>query len=83
VGCSDRQIKAMLDGKATRQLTTQSYMALAGTTRATAKRDLDDLVVRGLLVAAGAGRGAHYAFARNRPNNGSIGSSASGADNGS
>jgi hypothetical protein len=46
-------------------------MAATGTTRATAKRDLDGLVGLGMLELVGAGRGAAYAFVRKWLKNGS------------
>lgn len=82
-GLQPRQIAGMMGAKAERRLTTQSYMALTDASRASAKRDLDNLVARGLLISEGAGRGAFYAYARNRPNNGSNGSSGAGGGNGS
>ncbi len=42
--------------------------------RATAKRDLEDLVAKSLFVLVGTGRTAHYLVAGKRPRNGSIGS---------
>ena len=83
IGLHKRQIAGLVGAKAERRLTTQQYMTLTGAARATAKRDLDDLVGLGLLTAEGAGRGASYPFARNRPNFGSNGSSADPGGNGS
>ncbi len=74
-GLQKRQIVGLVGAKAERRLTTQRYMELTGSTRATAKRDLDQLVGLGLLTTEGAGRGAAYLFARNRPIIGSNGSS--------
>ena len=45
-GLQPRQIAGMMGAKAERRLTTQSYMALTNASRASAKRDLDNLVGR-------------------------------------
>jgi len=72
---NDRQRAAVSVLRQQRRITTGEYQETAETTRATAKRDLEDLVVKGLLVPQGAGRGAFYELPRERPINGSIGSS--------
>jgi predicted HTH transcriptional regulator len=54
LGLNERQIKAM------------GYESLFGIARATALLDLNDLVVRGLLGAEGAGRGRLYVLAMAR-----------------
>ncbi len=79
----ERQAAALPLLRQQRRITTAEYQETTGASRATAKRDLEDLVAKGLLVPAGAGRGAHYELARNRLTNGSIGSSPSGEPNGS
>jgi len=66
-----------------RRITTAEYQEATGVSRATAKRDLEDLVAKGLLVPVGAGRGAHYELVRKRLKNGPNGSSRSGEPNGS
>ena len=53
------------------------------TGRATAKRDLEDLVRKGVLVLMGAGRGAFYNMPKKRLINGSNESSGSKKENGS
>jgi ATP-dependent DNA helicase RecG len=78
-GLSERQIVGVLAARAVRRVTTQTYMDAAGTTRPTAKRDLEDLVQRGFLKATGAGRGAAYEFDHQWLKNGSNGSSAGDA----
>ena len=62
-------------GRAWRQprFANSDYQAATGTSRATAKRDLEELIAKGLIVPQGSGRGAYYEFARKRPNNGSNG----------
>jgi len=44
-------------------LTLRKYVSIVGTSRATAFRDIEDLVEKGLLVAAGTGRGTRYDLA--------------------
>ena len=43
-------------------LTARSYMSLADASKATATRDLRDLVQKEALILIGSGRGAHYAL---------------------
>jgi ATP-dependent DNA helicase RecG len=80
---SDRQSAALPLLRRQRRITTAEYQTLSGASRATAKRDLEDLVTQGLLIPAGAGRGAHYELPRKRLKNGSIGSSPDVGPNGS
>ena len=54
-------------------MATARYLEIAGAARTTAKRDLEGLVRKGVLVRSGAGRGASYQVARKRPTNGPIG----------
>ncbi len=83
LGLNNRQIAALLAGKATGYLTTQRYIEVAGTSRPTAKRDLEELVALELLQPEGSGRAARYRISRNRLKNGSIGSSPERDANGS
>lgn len=71
LGLNDRQITALMVSKPDRVITTQRYVEVSGVKRSQAKRDLEDLVERGVLVAEGAGRGARYVFA-NKPVGGQI-----------
>jgi predicted HTH transcriptional regulator len=71
---NERQKKALSAARADRQLTNARYQAVTGTTRATAKRDLEDLVRKGLLARIGSGRGASYRLPDKRLTNGSNGS---------
>jgi ATP-dependent DNA helicase RecG len=67
-----RQRKALAVIRTERRLTNARYQALTGTSRPTAKRDLEELVSKGVLSAIGAGRGAAYVVAvKNRLRNGS------------
>lgn len=74
---NDRQHAAVAVIRQHRRITTGEYQQATGATRPTAKRDLDDLVRRGLLLPMGAGRGAYYELPKNRLMNGSNGSSLS------
>ncbi len=79
-----RQRKALAVIRTERRLTNARYQALTGTSRPTAKRDLEDLLRKGVLSAIGAGRGAAYVVAiRNRLRNGSNGSAGQNRGNGS
>lgn len=78
-----RQRQALIAAKAERRLTTARYQEWTKASRATAKRDLDELVKKGVLVATGAGRGAGYEISVKRLINGSIGSSTGKGGNGS
>jgi predicted HTH transcriptional regulator len=78
-----RQHKAVIAARTERRLTTARYQELTGTSRATAKRDLDELVEKGVLIATGAGRGAGYEISAKRLKKGSIDSSAGKGGNGS
>ncbi len=49
-----------------RKITTMAYRKLVGCSRRTAARDLDELIVKGVIDRKGAGRGAHYIIQRNR-----------------
>lgn len=72
---NDRQRKALPTIRQQGRIATRDYQTVAGTTRATAKRDLEDLVKQSLLALRGSGRGAYYEFLNKRPNNGPNGSS--------
>jgi ATP-dependent DNA helicase RecG len=78
-----RQRKALAAASVERRLTNARYQALTGASRPTAKRDLDELVKKGILIATGAGRAAAYEIGAKRLKNGSIGSSAADVGNGS
>jgi predicted HTH transcriptional regulator len=67
LGLNARQAKAMAAARLERRLTNRRYQELTGTSRATAKRDLEDLLMKGLLRLVGSGRGAHYQTVENPP----------------
>jgi hypothetical protein len=83
LGLNDRQRKAINCIRRKRRLTNAEYQEITGASRATAKRDLEDLVRKGVLVPMGAGRGAFYNMPKKRLINGSNGSSVSRKENGS
>lgn len=78
-----RQTKALPVIRQQRHLTNSEYQTITGATRPTAKRDLEDLVKKGVVAPKGSGRGAHYEFLKKRLINGSIGSFDGSAGNGS
>ena len=80
---TDRQRMAVSIIRRKRRITTSEYQKETGATRPTAKRDLENLVRKGMLVPIGAGRGACYELPKNRLINGSNGSSTSKGGNGS
>jgi len=57
---NERQEKAISVLRSTRRITNQVYQSVSGATRPTAKRDLEDMARKGLLVLRGSGRGAYY-----------------------
>ncbi len=83
LGLNPRQRQALVAARAERRLTTALYQGWTKVSRATAKRDLDELVQKGVLIATGAGRGAGYEISVKRLINGSIDSSAGKDGNGS
>lgn len=80
---SERQIKAIQFLKTNFHVTNAEYQALTGVSRATAKRDLDEMVKLKVLDLVGAGRSARYRLTGNRLKNGSNGSPGRKAGNGS
>jgi len=68
---NERQVKAVQFLKSDLHVTNGEYQKLTGVSRATAKRDLDELVKLGLLELEGAGRSARYRLTGNRLKNGS------------
>ncbi len=78
-----RQKKAINVFRQERRVTNSNYQEITGASRATAKRDLEELVRKGLLILTGAGRGAYYQVPKKRLINGSNGSSGSETENGS
>ncbi len=80
---NERQTKAMVTVRRDRSITNAVYRSITGTSRPTAKRDLEDLVNKGVLVPIGSGRGARYDVARKWLTNGSNGSRGGRFGNGS
>lgn len=74
LGLNPRQAKALGLIRQQRRITTAEFQQVTGASRATAKRDLEDLVAKGLLLPAGAGRGAYYQLELKRLIKGSNGS---------
>ena len=71
---NERQMKAISLIRQQRSLTNNEYQGVTGATRPTAKRDLEDLVKKGIIAPKGSGRGAYYELQKKRLNNGSNGS---------
>jgi len=63
LGLSDRQKSGVALTKKAGRITNAEYQKLAGVTRKTATRDLDDLVEKGVLTRMGEKRGIHYVLA--------------------
>ncbi len=80
---NERQIKVIQFLKVGTQIANAEYQTLTDVSRATAKRDLDDLVKLKLINLIGSGRTAHYRLADKRLINGSNGSSEHEDGNGS
>jgi ATP-dependent DNA helicase RecG len=66
LGLSDRQLQAVAHIKRHGRLTNADYQVLAKTTRKTAARDLDSLVVKGVFQRVGEKRGSHYVLGRKK-----------------
>jgi hypothetical protein len=82
LGLNERQNQVVVFVKQYGRITNPEYQQAAATTRATAIRDLADLVAKGVFARHGAARSAYYTLARNRPRTDSIDSphSAGGID---
>jgi len=72
---NERQLAALPLLREQHHLTNAEYQTITGATRPTAKRDLQDLVEKRVLVLKGSGRGAYYEMPKKRLTNGSNGSS--------
>jgi ATP-dependent DNA helicase RecG len=83
LGLNERQQQAMVVARQERRLTNARYREVTGASRPTAKRDLEELVSKGLLRAVGSGRGAYYQVPSKRLINGSNGSPEDLSGNGS
>ena len=80
---NDRQQKAMDIIRQQRRMTNIQYQEITGASRATAKRDLEDLTNKGVITLVGAGRGANYQVPKKRLMIGSNGSYGNENKNGS
>jgi ATP-dependent DNA helicase RecG len=74
LGLSDRQRKAVVRVMEQGLLTNTDYQELTGASRTTARRDLEELISKGVLVRQGEKRGVHYVLAPKWLINGSNGS---------
>ena len=83
LGLNPRQVQALTFARSERQLTNARYQQITGATRPTSKRDLEELVRKGVLLLTGVGRGAAYVMPAKRLMIGSIGSSRKPPRNGS
>lgn len=63
LGLNERQVQAVTHVKRLGKISNADYQQLAGTTRKTAARDLDGLVVKDVLRRVGEKRGSHYVLA--------------------
>ena len=59
-GLNDRQIKALKYLEEHEKITNREYREINDASRQTAKRDLSNLVERGLLKQKGKGKGTYY-----------------------
>jgi ATP-dependent DNA helicase RecG len=66
LGLSERQLQAVAHIKRQGRITNADYQQLAKTTRKTATRDLDVLVVKGVFQRVGEKRGSHYILSRKK-----------------
>ena len=71
LGLNERQRKAIGIVRRKWRITNSQYQKVTRASRPTAKRDLEDLVKKGVLAPAGSGRGAYYAMPSKRLRNGS------------
>jgi ATP-dependent DNA helicase RecG len=63
LGINERQVRAVAQVKKDGRIANSEYQELAGVTRKTAARDLEDLVEKGVLKRVGEKRGSHYTLA--------------------
>ncbi len=74
LGLNERQRQAIVYLKSRGFITNAEYRTTLRTTRATAKRDLESLAIKGIVRLKGSGRGSHYELLKKRLINGSNGS---------
>lgn len=64
---NERQRRALVHVKAQGRITNSEYQAVVATSRATASRDLEELLDKGVLEKVGTtGKGTHYVLAKKR-----------------
>lgn len=73
IGLNARQRIAAAIFKRTGRITNAVYQQATGAARTSAKRDLEDLVAKGVLTRSGRGRGVGYSFVKNGPQSGQMG----------
>jgi ATP-dependent DNA helicase RecG len=83
LGLNERQKQAVVYLKSRGSITNREYQTIVGTTRATTKRDLEDLGSKGVVRLKGSGRGSYYEILKKRLINGSNGSRKDPRENGS
>jgi len=83
LGLNERQQKAIKILRQEHRLTNTKYQKVTGVSRATAKRDLEELIRKNLIILIGAGRGVYYQIPKKRLINGPNGSSGGEIGNGS
>jgi len=67
---NDRQKCAISAIRLQGRISNSEYQSLTDAARTTAKRDLEDLVKKGVLASGGKGRGAFYLYSKKRIING-------------
>jgi ATP-dependent DNA helicase RecG len=77
IDLNERQKKAVTRVKIVGRISNLDYQEIAETTKKTASRDLDDLVIKGVFAKIGTtGRGTHYVLSRKGDKKGTKGTSA-------
>ncbi|MDQ1355183.1 MAG: ATP-dependent helicase RecG, partial [Acidobacteriota bacterium] len=71
---NNRQLKAIEIIRQRHLFTNSDYQIVTGAARQTAKRDLEDLVKKGVIEPRGSGRGSYYEFLKKWYINGTNGS---------
>lgn len=67
LGLNERQKQAIIHVKARTRIANSEYQALVGVARATATRDLEGLLIKGVLEKVGTtGKGTYYVLAKKR-----------------
>ena len=67
LGLNPRQKKAVAITKNSGRMTNALYQQATGAARTSAKRDLEELVAKGVLLRSGRGRGTAYSLAKQGP----------------